>query len=45
MKTSQHIVVQKCVGSQEIHLSRKRRKKESVDLTTVHLGIGVEERR
>ena len=27
MKTSQHIVVQKCVGSQEIHLNRKHRKK------------------
>jgi hypothetical protein len=36
MQTSQHIVVQKCVGSQEIHLHRKRRKKESAGLTTVH---------
>jgi hypothetical protein len=42
MSASQQIFVQKCVDSQQIHLNRKCRKKESVDLTTVHLGIRVD---
>ena len=45
MQTSQQIVVQKCVDSQQIHLNRKCRKKESVDLTAVHLGNRAKERR